>query len=190
MSGYVDTGSLFGEINEVFKRYGVGKGVGFVPDRLEVTMDRATSGVCTLVYREFFTYLPPEVMAVAMGNAVEFLSSIGIPRERIKPLDSGVEVTLEGDARIAYFPMLEMLIQDKGLGGNVDSALDSLKGSIHSMMELFEIACSWDTTSEEMWRNNNAKLNWERGSREPRPPSPRRSGRPPAFLSPCSGTYH
>jgi hypothetical protein len=159
LSGRVDAGSLFREINGVFKRYGVGKGVGFVPDKLDVTMERANSGTCTLIYREFFTYLPPEVMAVAMGNAVEFLSSIGIPRERIKPLDSGVEVTLEGDARIAYFPMLEMLIQDKGIGGNVDSALDSLKGSIHSMMELFEFAWSWDTTSEEVWRNNIAKLN-------------------------------
>jgi hypothetical protein len=159
LSGRVDAGSLFREINKVFKRYGVGKGVGFVPDKLDVTMKRATSGTCTLIYREFFTYLPPEVMAVAMGNAVEFLSSIGIPREKIKPLDSGVEVTLEGDARIAYFPMLELLIQDRGIAGNVDSALDSLKGSIHSIMDLFEFAWNWDTASEEMWRNNIAKLN-------------------------------
>jgi len=159
MSGRVDAGSLLREINGVFKRYGVGKGVGFVPDKLDVTIERAASGTCTLIYREFFTYLPPEVMAVAMGNAVEFLASIGIPRERIKPLDSGVEVTLEGDARIAYFPMLEMLIQDTGIAGNVDSTLESLKGSLRSMMELFEFAWSWDTTSEEMWRNNIAKLN-------------------------------
>jgi hypothetical protein len=159
LSGRIDAGSLFREINGVFKRYGVGKGVGFVPDKVDVSMERATSGTCTLIYREFFSYLPPEVMAVAMGNAVEFLSSVGIPREKIKPLDSGVEVTLEGDARIAYFPMLEMLIQDKGIAGNVDSALDSLKASIRSMMDLFEFVWSWDAASEELWRNNIAKLN-------------------------------
>jgi len=158
LSGRVDTGSLFREINDVFKRYDLGKGVGFVPDRLEVTMERAASGACTLVYREFFTYLPPEVMAVAMGNAIEFLSGMGIPRERIKPLESGVEVTLEGDARIAYFPILEMLIQDRDISGNIDSALDSLKNSIHSLMELFEFAWCWDAASEEMWRTNIAKL--------------------------------
>ncbi len=51
MSGHVDASSLFREINDVFKRYGVGKGVGFVPDRLEMTMDRAASGACTLIYQ-------------------------------------------------------------------------------------------------------------------------------------------
>ena len=159
LSGHVDAGSIFREINEVFKRYSVGKGVGFVPDRLEVTLERAASGVCTLVYREFFTYLPPEVMEVAMGNAVEFLSGMGVPRERIRQLDHGVEVSLEGDARIVYFPVLEMLIQDRGIMGNMDAAFDSLKGSIRSLMELFDFAWGWDSASEEMWRSNIAKLN-------------------------------
>ncbi len=122
ISGRIDTGSLFKEINEVFKRYGVGRGVGFVPDRLEIKFERDASGSCSLVYREFFTYLPPEVMEVATGNAVEFLSGMGVPRERIKPLDSGVEVTLEGDAKIAYFPILEMLIQDREIAKILDSA--------------------------------------------------------------------
>jgi len=159
LSGRVDAGSLLREINGVFKKYGVGKGVGFVPDRLEVTMERTTLGACTLIYREFFTYLPPEVMAVAMGNAIEFLSSMGIPRERIKSLDGGVEVILEGEARIVYLPILEMLIQDRGIVDNVDFALDSLKGSIRSLMELFEFAWCWDAASEERWRSNIAKLN-------------------------------
>ena len=159
ISGRVDAGSLFREINEVFKRYGVGRGVGFVPDKLEVKLERSDSGTCSLVYREFFTYLPPEVMEVAMGNAVEFLSGMGVPRERIKSLDSGVEVTIEGDARIAYFPILEMLIQDRGIAKNLDLALDSMKTSIRSLTELFDFAWAWDSASEEMWRSNVAKLN-------------------------------
>jgi hypothetical protein len=158
LSGHVDASSLFGEINDVFKRYGVGKGVGFVPNRLEMTMDRAASGACTLIYREFFTYLPLDVMALAMGNAVEFLGSLGVPKEKIKPLEGGVEVTLEGDARIAYFPMLELLIQDRGVAGNIDSALDGLKGSIRTLMELFDFAWGWDSVSEAMWRSNIEKL--------------------------------
>jgi len=158
LDGHVDAGSLFGEINAVFKKYGVGRGVGFVPDRLEITMGRAASGVCTLVYREFFTYLPPDIMELAMGNAVEFLGGLGVPRERIKRLDGGVEVTLEGDARIVYFPVLEMLIQDRGGAGNVDAALDSLKDSIRSLMGLFDFAWGWDAASEALWRSNVERL--------------------------------
>ena len=159
ISGRVDTGSLFREINEVFKRYGVGRGVGFVPDRLEVKLERAPSGTYSLVYREFFTYLPSDVMELAMGNAVEFLFGMGVPKEKIKPLESGVEVTLEGDARIAYFPILEMLIQDREITRNLDPALDSMKASKRRHTELFDFSWAWDTTSEEMWRSNVAKLN-------------------------------
>lgn len=149
---------MFGEINAVFKKYGVGRGVGFVPDRLEIKMDRDSSGACTLVYREFFTYLPPDVMELAMGNAVEFLAGLGVPPERIKRLEGGVEVTLEGDAKIAYFPILEMLIQDRGIGKNLDPALAGLKSSISSLGELFDFAYGWDTASEELWRNNIERL--------------------------------
>ena len=159
ITGRVDAGSLFKEINEVFKNYGVGRGVGFVPDKLEVKLERSASGTCSLVYREFFTYLPPEVMEVAMSNAVEFLSGMGVPRERIKSLESGVEVTIEGNARIAYFPILEMLIQDREIAKNINQALESMKESIRSLTELFDFAWSWDKASEEMWRSNIAKLN-------------------------------
>ena len=155
----MDAGSIFKEINEVFKRYGVGRGVGFVPDRLEVKLERAASGSCALVYREFFTYLPLDVMKVATGNAVEFLSGMGVPREKIKPLEAGVEVILEGDARIVYFPVLEMLIQDREIAKDLDSTFDSVKGSIRNLMELFDFAWGWDSTSEGMWKSNVAKLN-------------------------------
>jgi len=159
ISGRLDAGFLFKEINDVFKKYGVGKGVGFVPDRLEVKLERAPSGSFSLVYREFFGYLPPEVMEIATGNAVEFLSGMGVPRERIRSLDAGVEVTIAGDARIAYFPILEMLIQDREVARNLEIAFDSMKGSIRSLMELFDFAWEWDSTSENMWRSNVAKLN-------------------------------
>ncbi len=158
-SGRMDAASVFAEINAVFKKYGVGRGVGFVPDRLEITLERAATGQCRLVYREFFSYLPPNVMDVAMGNAVEFLGGLGVPKDRIKPLDGGVKVTLEGDARIAYFPMLEMLIQDRAAASNVDVALDSLKGAVKSLVELFDFAYGWDRESETRWRNNIARLN-------------------------------
>jgi hypothetical protein len=154
----VDTESLFREINEVFKRYGVVKGMGFVPDRLEISFERATSNVCALIYREFFTYLPTDVMALATSNAVNFLSNLGVPKEKITTLEKGVEVRLEGDARITYFPILEMLIQDRNIFSNLDSVIDSLKGSIGSLMGLFDFSWGWDTKAEERWSSSLAKI--------------------------------
>jgi hypothetical protein len=97
-------------------------------------------------------------MELAMGNAVEFLAGLGVPPERIKRLDGGVEVTLEGDAKIAYFPILEMLIQDRGIAKSLDPALAGLKSSISSLGELFDFAYGWDAASEELWRNNIERL--------------------------------
>jgi len=158
LSGRVDADALFREINEVFKRYGVEKGVGFVPDRLEITFERATSNVCALVYKEFFTYLPPDVIEVATSNAVDFLSNLGVPREKIILLEQGVEVRLEGDARIAYFPILEMLIQDRDISRNLDPVIDSFKGSIRSLLGLFDFSWGWDDVTEKRWRSSLAKL--------------------------------
>lgn len=158
MPGRIDTGSLFGEINKVFKRYGLGKGLGFVPDRLEISMKRSTPSDFTLTYREFFTYLPSEVLEVATGNAVDFLNSMGVPPEKIIRLANGVEVTLEGDAKIAYFPILELLIQDRDITRNFDPALETLKGSVMSLLELFDFSWDWSPEAEEKWKSNIARL--------------------------------
>ncbi len=158
MSGGVDTGALYGEINSIFKKYGLGKGLGFVPDRLEITLERARSGSIILVYREFFTYLPAEVMEVAVGNSVDFLSGMGVPREKVKRLDSGVEVRLEGDARIIYFPILEILIQDREIASRIDGACGSMRESLTGLTGLFDFAYAWDSEAEARWRSGVAKL--------------------------------
>jgi hypothetical protein len=158
MSGRIDTSSLFGEINKVFKRYGLEKGLGFVPDRLEISMKRISHDGFALTYREFFTYLPLDVMEVATGNAVEFLDRLGVPPEKITRLANGVEVTLEGDAKIAYFPVLEMLIQDREIAQNIEVALEAFKGSIASLLELFDFNWDWSPEAEEKWKSNIARL--------------------------------
>jgi len=94
-----------------------------------------------------------------MGNAVEFLSSVGIPRDRINRIGGGVEVRLQGDARIAYFPILEMLIQNRDISTNIDSVCDPLKVSIYSLLELFDLTWGWDEASSQSWRNSVKKLN-------------------------------
>ncbi len=154
----VDTGALYGEINAIFKKYGLGKGLGFVPDRLEVNMERSRDGNITLVYREFFTYLPPEVMEVSVGNSVDFLIGLGVPGEKVRLLESGVEIRLEGDARIAYFPILEMLIQDREITSRIDSACGSVRESLAGLTGLFDFAYAWDTESEVRWRSGVARL--------------------------------
>ena len=154
----VDTGALYSEINAIFRKYGLEKGLGFVPDKLEVNMERSRNGAVSLVYREFFTYLPPEVMETAVGNSVDFLAGMGIPKERVKILESGVEVRLGGDARIVYFPILEMLIQDREIASRIDSVCRSIRESLAGLSGLFDFAYAWDTESEARWRNGVARL--------------------------------
>ncbi|MBD3171202.1 hypothetical protein GF326_01895 [Candidatus Bathyarchaeota archaeon] len=51
----MDFKELFKEINEVLKEYGISKGIGFVPDELEIQLTRGDK-LYKLEYVERFTY--------------------------------------------------------------------------------------------------------------------------------------
>jgi hypothetical protein len=151
--------NLFAEINTIFKRYGVDKGIGFVPDRLKIDIIRGKQGVFEINYQEYFNYLPPEVMEIAVGNAIELLTRLGIADDKIIRLEGGVQVTLKGDSSVINFPVLEIIIQNQDLSKSLDSTCDNLKESIRNLLNLFEFNYEWTAEAEMFWRNNISRLN-------------------------------
>jgi hypothetical protein len=151
--------AMFNEINKVFKRYGVTRGLGFVPDRLDITTERRANDSIHLLYRERFTYLPEEVLEIALENAVSFLIQLGAPKEKIKRLSDGVEVELEGETELTRFPMLELMIQNRRIGEEVEQTCRDIQSSLRSLMNLFEIAWDFSPEVEKKWHNTLGKLN-------------------------------
>jgi len=149
---------MFNEINEVFKRYGVTRGLGFVPDRLDITTERRANGSIHLLYRERFTYLPVEVLEIALENAVSFLIQFGAPKETIKILSDGVEVELEGEIGLTRFPILELMIQDRLFVEETEKTCKDVQSSLRSLMNLFDIAWDFSPEVQKKWSNTLGKL--------------------------------
>lgn len=136
---------LFKEINEVLHEYGIKKGIGFVPDDLEINLSRK-NGVYELRYVERFTYLPDEIRTAAIDNAVHLLRNMGVKEQGIDILENGVKVTITGDHRILQFPILELLIQNPNIENTLPEQLDEISKTIESLTK--SLAFHW-TIDEE-----------------------------------------
>jgi len=154
----VDADALFREINEVFKKYGVDRGIGFVPDRLEISLARHGANGFSLAYTERFTYLPKEVMDLSLENAVQLLVRMGVPQERITRIGDGVRVELSGPAAIIQFPVLEMLLQDRNTPVDLELVCSSLDRSMRAMSAMFDFAWEYGEETRERWSSSVQRL--------------------------------
>ncbi|MBD3173362.1 hypothetical protein GF326_12935 [Candidatus Bathyarchaeota archaeon] len=131
---------LFKEINEVLHEYGITKGIGFVPDDLEIHLSRKNK-VYQLRYIERFTYLPDEIRTAAIDNAVHLLRNMGVQEQGIETLENGVKVTITGDHRVLQFPILELLIQNPNIEETLPRQLEEINNRIESLTK--SLAFHW-----------------------------------------------
>jgi len=137
--------TLINEINKVLHEHGIKKGIGFVPDDLEIKVTRK-NGVYNLIYVEKFTYLPDEIRSSAIDNAVQLLRNMGLQEQGIETLETGVKVTLTGDHRVLQFPILELLIQNPEIVNTLPEQLDEINTTVESLTK--SLAFHW-TIDEE-----------------------------------------
>ena len=149
---------MFNEISNLLKKYDIIRGLGFVPDRLEIITERKANGSIHLIYKERFTYLPTGVLERALENAVSFLLQFGVHKENIKHFSDGVEVELDGESELIKFPILELLIQNRNINEGIEQTCRDIKSSLSSLLNLYEIAWDYNTEIEEKWCNTLEKL--------------------------------
>ncbi|MFP3951498.1 MAG: hypothetical protein ACLFVP_05105 [Candidatus Bathyarchaeia archaeon] len=151
----MDFKELFKEINEVFRRYEISKGIGFVPDDLEIHLSREED-LYKLEYVERFTYLPSKIRDTATDNAVRLLMNMGVPKSGIETLEDGVRVKMSGHHRVVLFPILELLIQNPRIEEELPERLGEIRNAIESLTSLLEFQWNYDDeTREEIKRSIN-----------------------------------
>lgn len=141
----MDFKTLFKEINQVLHEYGIKKGIGFVPDQLDINLTRK-NGAYQLRYVEKFTYLPDEIRTAAIDNAVTLLHNMGIQEQSIETHETGVKVTITGDHRILQFPILELLIQNPNIEDTLPQQLDEINKTVESLTK--SLAFHWSIDEE------------------------------------------
>ncbi|MBD3172980.1 hypothetical protein GF326_10960 [Candidatus Bathyarchaeota archaeon] len=149
----MDFKELFKEINEVLKEYGISKGIGFVPDELEIHLTRGDR-LYKLEYVERFTYLPPEIRDAAIDNAVNLLVNMGVQESGIKVLDDGVRVIMKGHHRVLLFPILELLIQNPEIEHELTDQLDEIHNTVESLINSLAFHWSYNEETQEDVKNS------------------------------------
>ena len=108
-----DLESMFREIELIYKKCNMPKTMGFVPDKLEIILERKETDRFDLTYNEFFNYLPNDIRNIAIEQAMQLLRQIGFSMEKMSRIGNGVKVQISGDFQILHFPIIEILIQSK-----------------------------------------------------------------------------
>jgi hypothetical protein len=129
----IDIEAMFKEMDVIFKKYNAPKGIGFVPDSLEIILERNGEENFELTYSEFFSYLPYGILNKSLDNTIKLFHQMGIPIKTTIKLENGIKVQLGGDFRIILFPMIEILLQNK----NIESDLNSIYEYINKILKMF-----------------------------------------------------
>jgi len=152
----VDIKGMFREMEEINRKYGVPKTMGFVPDRLEIVLQRRVNEF-DLTYTEFFNYLPDDVLETAKDNVVQLIQQLGIP-QRIIELERGVRVQISGDSRVMLFPMTELLVQNRNIGSDLEHILTSLRVNVQTWLDFSDFHWDWENETENKYKDFIATL--------------------------------
>jgi hypothetical protein len=145
-------------IHKLYQKYQLPKMLGFVPDRLEITMNRHHDQQFTLRYTERFLYLPDYALETARDNAIQLLHQLQVPIATLQPVDKGVQLQLTSDARLIWHLILELLMQLNQPAPTVRAQLDTLYQQYQLFRVLLDTQWHWDTTVAETFAHVTTTL--------------------------------
>jgi hypothetical protein len=110
-----DIVNMLAEMKAIREKYGMQKGVLFVPDKLSISVQRISYANFHLSYAESFNYLPKEVLDMVIPMSIEWLVQTGFPRDRIaRTNENSVGVEMDGDSLLVIVSILsELLVQKR-----------------------------------------------------------------------------
>lgn len=156
----VDFVKMFEEIKAIRAKYGMRKGTWFVPDKLEISVQRISYDNFHLSYKEFFNYLPNHILNIVLPSSINLLVQVGIPRERIKRIeDNGVGMELDANLLpIVSCILTELLIQKR----LTDNEISSLFGAVQKIRKVFtdfsELEFEWNNEAKSRFYNSLGDL--------------------------------
>jgi hypothetical protein len=151
---------ILDETKAVMDKYGLPKGIILVPDRLEISIKRNAYDSFHVSYKEYFEYLPREIVDIAIVNGINFLIQSGIPKERIERIaNNGVGWELDGDAILAPAMVIpEFFIQKRFSEEETEQLLSLIKKGLKSFKELVDFEFEWNDEIATKFLKNQIKM--------------------------------
>ena len=159
-SNPIDLERMFKEIKTIYEKYDIPRGILFVPDKLEITLQRIEENKFSLAYQESFRYLPDYALNFAIQEAIQLLQQSGLPITRITHLEKSVKVEMTADMDIITSVILsELLVQKPLEESDVSAILDSAKKGKEMFTNFSDLCWTWDENTAKRFNALLQKLN-------------------------------
>jgi hypothetical protein len=148
------------EMRTLRERYAIPKGILLVPDKLEIQVQRVAYDRFHLSYKEYFNYLPNEVLNIAIPVTMNMMSQIGIPEERVtKIAENCVGIELDGDfSQIVGAVLAELLIQKRLNEDETISFFSTVAIMVKALSELSDLEFEWNSEIQKRYYDTIGKL--------------------------------
>jgi hypothetical protein len=146
------------DIQQLYQKYNLPKMIGFVPDRLEITVTRHGSNQFTLDYTERFTYLPDHALDTARENASQLIQQNRVPIEKIQPVERGVRIQITSDAQSMLYLILELLMQLECTEDVVKSQLNAIYHRYQLFTKLLDVFWRWNAEVKQTFAQHTTDL--------------------------------
>ena len=147
---------MLDEIRAVRDKYGLPKGVIFVPDRIEISLKRNSYDRLHLSYKEYFDYLPDEILNFAIPNVIAMLVQTGIPREQIERIaTNGVRMELDGTSLLIISAILsELSLQKRFTEEEIVQSLKVILALRKTLTDFSELEFVWNSEISQRFLKN------------------------------------
>ena len=148
------------EMRTLRERYAIPKGILLVPDKLEIQVQRVAYDRFHLSYKEYFNYLPNEVLNIAIPVTMNMMSQIGIPKEKVtKIAENCVGIESDGDFfQIVGAVMAELLIQKRLNEDETISFFSRVAIMVKALSELSSLEFEWNSEIQKRYYDTIGKL--------------------------------
>ena len=143
---------MLDELKALREKYKLPKGFLFVPDKLEISITRTSYDHLHLAYKEYFTYLPDQVLDIIMPATVEMLiQGYRIPRNQIGRISkNGIFIDLIGNAAMVTSTVLsELLIQKNFSGEDIEKIGSMGKETVKAFTDSSILEFEWNDKVQE-----------------------------------------
>jgi len=141
------------EMRALREKYAMPKGILLVPDKLEIQVQRIAYDRFHLSYKEYFNYLPNEVLNMVAPMTMNMMSQIGIPKEKVTRIaENCVGIELDGDFfQIAGAVLAELLLQRRLNEDETISFFSTVAKAVKALCEWSSLEFEWNSEIQQRY---------------------------------------
>jgi hypothetical protein len=148
------------EMRALKEKYAMPKGILLVPDKLEIQVQRIAYDRFHLSYKEYFNYLPNEMLNMVIPVTMNMMRQIGIPKEKVTRIaENCVGIELDGDFfLIAGSVLVELLLQKRFNEDETISFFSTVAKMVKALCEWSSLEFEWNSEIQQRYYDTIGKL--------------------------------